>query len=209
MFYCIFILKTLKRRGLSRLPRVDSMKNKLSLILYLASKVIGLLPSFVSRVLYFILYPFSGYALVPVRYVFLSGMLSSCGRRVAVFNNVEIKSSKGVFFGDNVSVHPFCYIDGHGGVSVGDNVSIAHATSIVSFDHTWADVGKPIKYNPSVKRGIVIEDDVWIGCGVRILAGTYIESRVVVAAGAVVKGRLESGWLYGGMPAKKIKALDD
>ena len=54
---------------------------------------------------------------------------------------------------------------------------------------------------------IKIGNDVWLGCGVRILSGTVIEDRVIIAAGAVVKGHLESGYIYGGVPAKRLKKL--
>ena len=65
----------------------------------------------------------------------------------------------------------------------------------------------PIKYNPSVCSPIVVNDDVWIGCGCRILAGVEIGDRVVIAAGAVVNKNVERNSLYAGVPAKKIKSI--
>lgn len=122
--------------------------------------------------------------------------------KLSVFKNLSSFSC-----GENLSIHEFSYIDAAGGIYIGNNVSIAHNCSLVSFEHTWEDIDIPIKYNPTKLGSIKIGNDVWLGCGVRVLAGAIIEDRVIVAAGAVVKGKLESGYLYGGVPAKKLKKL--
>lgn len=122
--------------------------------------------------------------------------------RSAVFKNV-----RSLQIGDRVSIHDFCYIDADGGIAIGSDVAIAHATSILSSEHTWSDDCFAIKYNPTKRCRVEIESDVWIGCGVRVLGGSHIASRSVIAAGAVVKGTLQGGGLYGGVPAKRIKAL--
>ena len=126
---------------------------------------------------------------------------------VYIAENVVLKNSQGLTIGSNFSLHEFSYIDAIGGIEIGDNVSIAHNCSLVSFEHTWNDRETPIKYNSTINHPIFIGDDVWIGCGVRVLSGAVIENRVVVAAGAVVKGTLEAGYLYGGIPARKLKKL--
>lgn len=54
---------------------------------------------------------------------------------------------------------------------------------------------------------VEIENDVWIGCGVRIMAGVTIHKRSIVAAGAVVTKDIDSGSLVGGVPAKMIKEI--
>ena len=74
-------------------------------------------------------------------------------------------------------------------VEIGDNVSIAHGAII---------------------HGCIIHDNVLIGMGAIIMDDAIIESNSIIAAGAIVtKGtRVESGSVYGGVPAKKIKAID-
>jgi Acetyltransferase (isoleucine patch superfamily) len=135
--------------------------------------------------------------------------MKSCGSSAYFGSMLTIKNPSLISIGDNFSAHEYCYIDGAGSITIGNNVSIAHNCSLVSFEHTWHDQSIPIKYNPTKRAPIIIGDDVWLGCGVRVLAGTIIEDRVVVAAGAVVKGKLDSGFLYAGVPAKKIKPLFD
>jgi len=47
--------------------------------------------------------------------------------------------------------------------------------------------------------------------GAIVMDNAVVESNVIIAAGAVVleNTRCESGYLYAGVPAKKIKALTD
>ncbi|HDY7859013.1 TPA: acyltransferase [Vibrio vulnificus] len=144
---------------------------------------------------------------VGFRYVLAKRLLSTVGENVYFGTNVVIKNGKGISIGNNVSVHDSCYLDGEGGIKIGDDVSIAHQTSLISFEHTWNDLSLPIKYNCTSKGEINIHDDVWIGCGVRILSGVNIYSRSIVAAGAVVNGDVEYGFIYGGIPARKIKSI--
>lgn len=142
-----------------------------------------------------------------LRYLDIRKSGNTIGKNVYIAENVILKNKQHLTIGDNFSIHEFSYIDAIGNIKIGDNVSIAHNCSIVSFEHTWKDNEVSIKYNPIKKKPIIIGDDIWIGCGVRVLSGTIIESRVVIAAGSVVKGTLESGFLYGGVPVKKIKKL--
>ncbi len=61
----------------------------------------------------------------------------------------------------------------------------------------------------AIIHGCTIHDDVLIGMGAIVLDEVVVESNVIVAAGAVVTGGkvLESGYLYAGIPAKKIKQV--
>jgi len=72
---------------------------------------------------------------------------------------------------------------------IGNNVSIGHNAMV---------------------HGCQIHDNVLIGMGAIVMDGCVVESNVIVAAGAVVTqySTLESGYLYAGIPAKKIKPLD-
>lgn len=143
---------------------------------------------------------------VLIRLVVIKGIIK-CGDNIYIATNVRIKNFEGLLIGDNVSFHENCYIDAIGGIEIKDDVSIAHNCSIVSFEHDWSDDKVSIKYNKLKKKGIFINSDVWVGCGSRILAGAYVDSRVIIAAGSVVKGDLNSNCIYAGVPAKEIKKI--
>lgn len=142
------------------------------------------------------------------RYCILRTMIAECGDNVFIGPYVEIRGWTKIALGSNVSIHRNCYVDGTGGILIGSNVSIAHATTIMSSDHSYADKERPIKYNPTIESPVSIEDDVWVGCGCRILAGVKIGKRTVVAAGAVVTRSVAGGVIVGGVPAREIKQLE-
>lgn len=95
--------------------------------------------------------------------------------------------------GDRVNIQDGSIVHGSTGgqdTVIGDDVSVGHRAII---------------------HGCTIHNDVLIGMGAIVLDGAIIESNVIVGAGAVVTvgARLESGYLYAGIPAKKIKPLED
>jgi acetyltransferase-like isoleucine patch superfamily enzyme len=140
-----------------------------------------------------------------VRYVLLKNLAESCGDNVSVQPGVYLFALNNMKIGHNVSIHPMCYLDATGGLDIGNDVSIAHASSIMTTNHTWDQSSVPIKYNPETFAKVTIADDVWIGSGVRVLAGVMIATRCVIAAGAVLNKDTESFSVYGGVPAKFIK----
>ena len=151
--------------------------------------------------------------LVPARLAWLLrlGVLhrlaKHCGQRVYIGCGCEIRNWEYLEIGDDVSIHSHCYLDARGGLRIGNQVSVAHQTSILTSDHLWSDPSRPIRENPVVLKPVVIEDDVWIGCGCRILAGVTIHSRSVVGAGAVVTRSVPAGWLAIGVPARLAKSI--
>ena len=142
---------------------------------------------------------------IALRYLFLKSVAKQCGKNVVIKEMVILENVQELVIGNNVSIHPFCYIEALGGVEISDNVAIAHSSSILSVNHTWGVESSPIKYNPIEKKRVLIEEDVWIGCGCRILAGVTVHSHSVVAAGAVVSKDVETNTVVGGVPATLIK----
>jgi len=141
-----------------------------------------------------------------LRYLLLKSLARRCGENVSIYENVYLYNPENLLVGDNVSVHPMCYIQpGRGNISIGNNVSIAHGVTLIAESHQYGDVDTPIKYQP-MKNGIIeIDDNVWIGAKATVLCGTTIESGVVVGAGAVVTHNVEKNCVIAGVPAKKIK----
>ncbi|MBZ9777708.1 acyltransferase [Psychroflexus sp. CAK8W] len=142
-----------------------------------------------------------------LRYIFAKNIFKYLGDNVSIHPNVFIFNHKNISIGNNVSIHPMCYIEGAGGIKIGDNVSIAHNSSLISTNHGWNDLQTPIKYNKESFQEILIENDVWVACGVRILAGVRVSERTVIAAGAVVNKGFEEKVLLAGIPAKIIKRI--
>lgn len=100
-----------------------------------------------------------------------------------------------------------------GPIRVGDRTNIQdgamlHCSKDLSECHVGHDV---VVGHKAILHGCTIKDEVLIGMGAIILDNAVIESHCIIAAGAVVtqNTRCESGWLYAGIPAKKIKPVSD
>lgn len=170
-------------------------------------KVVGLFPKRFVLHLFNLSNGYRGNIGFGIRYICLKRLAASCGENVALFPHVTMKHVDRMHIGNNVSIHTTCYLDALGGIIIGNNTSIAHASSIISFDHTYLDRSLPIKYCPVETAPVIIREDVWIGCGCRILKGITIGSRCVVAAGSVVTKNVPSYSLVAGVPAKIIKQI--
>lgn len=117
-----------------------------------------------------------------------------------------LKTYRGfIRIGTNTSINAFCFVNGGGGVLIGNDVRIAAHCSIISSNHVFRDPKTPIRMQGLTARGVLIEDDVWLGTGVRVLDGVTIGKGAVVAAGAVVVRDVAPFSVVGGVPAKLIK----
>ena len=144
---------------------------------------------------------------IAIRYIILKSLIKECGDNVRIGCNVTIVHWHELSLGSNISIHDNCYIDGAGSLIIKNNVSIAHNSSILTTNHSWQDKLIPIKYNAVTLQKVIINDDVWVGCACRILAGVEIGSRSVIASGAVVNKNVLSNSIYAGVPAKFIKQI--
>ena len=98
---------------------------------------------------------------------------------IRVGNNTNIQ--------DNVTIHGTYE---KAGTTIGNNVSIGHNAVI---------------------HGCTIEDKVLIGIGAIVLDKAVIKSGSIIGAGSVVLAGtiVEPNSVYGGIPAKKLKEMDD
>src|SRR5688572_3710529 len=118
-----------------------------------------------------------------------------------------------VIMGDQCSVWWGAVVRGDvNAIRIGHRVNIQDGAVIhCTFEKSQAIIGNDVSIgHNAIVHGCTIEDEVLIGMGAIIMDLTVVQKHVIVAAGAVVleNSVLESGWIYGGTPAKKIKELD-
>lgn len=127
------------------------------------------------------------------------------GDHSSIRANCQIYAMGGsVTIGTRCSLNPYCVLYGTGGLVIGNFVRIAAHTVIVAAMHKFDRRDVPIWEQGSDQKGIVIEDDVWIGTGVRILDGVRIGTGSIIAAGAVVVKDVAPFTIVGGVPARVI-----
>jgi acetyltransferase-like isoleucine patch superfamily enzyme len=171
-----------------------------------AARILGILPRRVSEFLYGCASHFVGIVGVGLRWTIAKRLAKDLGDNVFIGPRVEIRGWENLTIGSNVSIHNASFIDARGGLAIGNDVSVAHHCSIITFEHGWSDHTKPIRDNPVRYDPVAIANDVWIGSGARILAGASIGTRCIVAAGSVVTRPVPDYSIAGGAPARVIGA---
>ena len=98
-------------------------------------------------------------------------------------------------------------------IRMGDRVNVQDGAVIhCTYQKTQTIIGNDVSIgHRAIVHGCTIHDEVLIGMGAIVMDRAVVESKVLVAAGAVVtEGKvLESGFLYAGIPARKIKPLTE
>ena len=96
-----------------------------------------------------------------------------------------------------------CYIQGKGGIEIGDYTQIAPNVVLVSTNHDVYDT------RLQISKAIKIGKYCWLGAGSKIMPGVELGDWTIVGAGAVVTKSFPEGYcILGGVPATEIKKLD-
>lgn len=112
---------------------------------------------------------------------------------------------KGLEIGENSSIGPYGYIGCSGKIVIGKNVMFGPKCSLFAENHIFDDVERTIKSQGVNQKGIVVEDDCWIGSNVIILDGVTIGKGSVIAAGTIVTKNIPVGSLIIDKRDKHIK----
>ena len=115
--------------------------------------------------------------------------------------------------GDNCSVWFSAVVRGDvNSITIGNKVNIQDGAVIhCTYKKFSTILGNNITIgHNALVHGCIVKDNVLIGMGAIVMDGAVIESNSIIAAGAVVlEGtNIESGAIYAGVPAKKVKGLN-
>ncbi len=130
----------------------------------------------------------------------------SIGKYTTIECSGSLKSiGKGVTIGNNVGLGTHGFLGCAGGIEIGDDTIFGNYVSLHSENHNYLDINIPIRLQGVNRKGIIIGSNCWIGAKVTILDGTELGNGCIVAAGAVVRGKIPPYSIIGGIPAKIIK----
>lgn len=104
-------------------------------------------------------------------------------------------------------INSHCWFENVARVSIGRGVAIGPRVVVITSRH---------HIGPSSARAsggwyylpVTLQDGCWVGAGALIQPGVTIGRGCVIAPGAVVAADTEPDWLYGGVPARKIRPLE-
>lgn len=135
-----------------------------------------------------------------IRKVILNSMKLKTGYKSFIMKRTYIMAPTRIRVGSYTDINRGCFLDGRGGITIGNNVSISHEVKLITGSHDMNSERFNGLYKP-----IVIDDYAWLGAGCTILQGVNIGKGAVVCAGAVVTHDVKPYDVVGGVPAKHIK----
>ena len=112
---------------------------------------------------------------------------------------------EGLVIGNNVGIAQNCFIQVRGKVVIGNDVIFGPNVSIFSENHNFDNPDLPVSGQGETRKGVIIEDGVWLGTRVVILDGVKVGKNSIVAAGSIVTKNIAPYTIVGGVPAKLIK----
>lgn len=125
---------------------------------------------------------------------------------VSLDRSVDLRAFEGgqLSIGDRTYIGPHTCIWGYGKISIGKDCLIASHSSLYAHNYNFQDPSQKIREQGFNYKGIVIEDDCWLGSGVNVVDGVTIGRGSVIGAGAVVTKDIPSYSIAVGVPAKVI-----
>ncbi|MCX5642055.1 MAG: acyltransferase, partial [Candidatus Omnitrophica bacterium] len=125
---------------------------------------------------------------------------------VQIKDGVTFKYPSDIEIGDNCVIGEFCYLVGKGGLKIGNDVLIGSGTKIATSEHIFENVSCPIREQGLRFFPITIENNIWLGFNVIILAGSKISEGSIVGANSLInKPFHEKNVILIGSPAKIYK----
>lgn len=136
-----------------------------------------------------------------------SRLYMSCYNRLLKYSGLQIGGGKPRFIAASVKFDTFELIE------IGDRTTISSNTILLTHDYSLTNalraVGEQLPTDVGVIRPISIGNNCFIGMNVVVLPGTVVEDNVIVGAGSVIRGHLESNSVYIGNPAKRIMSIEE
>ena len=128
------------------------------------------------------------------------------GNGVFIGRNSILSCKDGdIFIGDNSNISFNCEIFSANFVKVGENVQIAAYSYLNGGNHNFERTDIPVLMQERSGKGIMLEDNVWLGANIKILDGVTIGKDTIVGAGAVVIKDLPAFSIAVGVPARVIR----
>ncbi len=131
------------------------------------------------------------------------------GDRVHVYRGTIVEAGAGgsVIIGPDTHIQSSCNLKGFlCNLIIGANVQIAPQCAFSPYEHCIDNPDQLIQAQGIRSSGdIVLEDDVWLGLGVKVLEGVRIGRGAVIGAGAVVTKSVPPNAVAVGVPARVIR----
>lgn len=152
--------------------------------------------------------------------IIIAGPIKDQGRFVYRKPNSHYAHYEGeVVIGDNVHISPFVLLQGHGGLSIGNCLTVAAGSKIYSLSHHYRDLtgmGDPVtiwKFVGLVPANeqalicspVVIQNNAAVGLNCVIFPGSVLGQNSWLGSMSLLQSELPANVIASGVPAKVIK----
>jgi len=107
------------------------------------------------------------------------------GRNIKAIDTI-VAQPRNISIGNNVGFNFHTLIDGTGDLYIGNDTIIGPFTVISTANHRYNCLDLPIRNQGSIRKRVVIGNNVWIGAHCNILAGAEIDNGCVIGAGSII-----------------------
>ena len=94
-------------------------------------------------------------------------------------------------------------------IKIGNYVQLTDGVKILAHDYSYSVVTNKYNINLRPQAETILGNNIFVGMNSIILMGSEIGDNVIIGAGSIVSGKIESNSVYAGNPAKKICSLDE
>lgn len=116
------------------------------------------------------------------------------------------KLGKGITIGNNFGCADYCFFGAAGGIKIGNDVIMGQNVRFHSENHNFNNIHIPIREQGVNSKGIIIEDDCWVGSGVVFLDGIRVGSGCVIGSNTLVNKDIPAYSIAVGNPVRIIKS---
>jgi acetyltransferase-like isoleucine patch superfamily enzyme len=160
-----------------------------------------------SYLIYFLIMRFSFFMpdwqlVMKTRGALASFVFKKTGYNFQLCSTSMVVNSSNIIVGNNVYFAHDTWLQGIGGIEIGDNVMLGPQTIISTSNHTFTDGG--YRFGEGILSQVKIGDGSWTGAGTKIMPGVTIGKGVLCAAGSVVVMDVPDFAIVAGCPAKII-----
>lgn len=137
----------------------------------------------------------------------------NCRKKMKTYSGYDVKEGE-LRIGNHVHLTPYCLIQAHGGVYIGDHVGLASGVKLYSLSnlpYNPTNRSKIIHMTSSLENEyylmskIIIENNVAVSLNSIVLPGVIIEKNSFIAPNSLIVTKVKENSFMSGNPARRIK----
>ena len=145
-----------------------------------------------------------GFEGIAIRSAFYRLLFAKLDGFAFIYQGAYLDHTYNITAGRSLGINTGAFISARAPLTFGNGVLVGPNVVIVTSNHRYDMLDRPISEQGHDLAPITIGDDCWIGANAVILAGVNVAQGTIVSAGAVVTRDTEPYTIVAGVPAERI-----